>query len=309
MRNEPRLFGWSLALAGVAVTVSFGATLLSPPKTSETPGVEPKRHRRRFWWLFLAFVALMTLRRRRGPTRSHSETSPVHKQVPSAPDRTQQQRTRTQGVWTGPFKQVPSAPGKLRQQRTRTQGAWIGPLRIILTIVSFFLFVAAVTMAVIGFSGSLRSADSPRIAATWKAIGKDSNTAVATISVQLSGLRTTDILYVTVEPGTPLVRDNQGGFKGTLAGFLIYRSQTGADPDGKADLSFDVPLPTGWAVLQVVASVNIPRNCEGKAVPGSSGSSGPSNVPFETEAPHFACVLVFGPVSSAVPTPSTTRSG
>jgi Flp pilus assembly pilin Flp len=288
LRNEPQWFAISLALIVAAVSVSFIAALLTASAAS------------------------------RSGTRSNTHDSPApHRAQERALRNKQQDRLRVElstkrlriVLSTAPSRlpapsHVQDSPPAERAPERRAHNVRKGRWRVALAIFSFALFVAGTITALIGFSSSLRAADSPRIAAVWKTIGTK-NRPVATVSVQLSGLKTSDTLYVTAEPGTTLVRNQRGRLTGQLAGFLVYQSQTGADPDGKADVSFDVALPAGWASLQVVASVNTPRNCAGREVTNSFPAQGSSNVQFQPH-PDFACITLFGPVPSAVPKPSAS---
>jgi len=206
-------------------------------------------------------------------------------------------------------------PGIVRRKGYR----WRRKLPTPLAFVSLLTYLVAGCVLVTGLVSSVEASDSPRIEVTWKTIGASQSLA-ATISVQLTGLKTSDLLYVTVDPGAV-----QG--KPVQPTEHLYRSVTGADADGTADVTFDVPIPLGLAALQIVASVNESVDCEGKPTGQSQplASSAPSTSPSPSPSgslpppiagvkvsfkptPRYGCVALLVPVATAAPATSATPS-
>jgi hypothetical protein len=223
----------------------------------------------------------------------------------SAPERPENDKT------LGPFKATES--------RWRW---WAGFVKAGLTILSFVFFAFAAWTTADGLAVSVSRPDRPRIAGIWKQYGSgSSSTPVLTVSVKLSGMKAADTLYVRVLPGAAIAKQSNTGALGSVP---VYESQTGASVDGDADLSFDVPLPTKWTALQVVASLNEPRACDGKSLPTKAAESStnptttttvttpPSTKPYPqvpVKEPNFACMTLAAPVATAVPTPTTQKPG
>ncbi len=133
--------------------------------------------------------------------------------------------------------------------------------RITLSVLSVIAFgVAAYTLET-GLTHSIASSDQPRLSATWTiAAGQQ---PVLNVTLQLDQLQANDTVYVNAAP-----------LNGSLAD-PTYRSQSGADADGKSDQTFAIVLPAGATGLQVVASVGHPVACDGAslaAVPAASGT-------------------------------------
>ncbi len=149
----------------------------------------------------------------------------------------------------------------------KKEAAWkarrrAGIQKVWLTVLSFVLFGSAVVTTVSGLAESVTVTDRPRIAGTWKQYGSgDETISVLTVSIKLSGMRTANTLFVQVFPGAAI---REGETAGVVSDVPVYQSQPGAGVDGDADLTFDVPVPTGWAALQVVASLDRPVTCEGR---------------------------------------------
>lgn len=202
---------------------------------------------------------------------------------------------------------LPSTLGDGEQIRlARRERRRHGRRKFVVTIIAFMAFAASSAFMVNGLSRSLRNSDLPRVAGTWRTMGSG-ELDVLTVTVKMSGLKTSDILNVTVRPG----KASQSSL--ILAPFLVYQSRTGADPDGLADLTFDVPLPKGYAALQVVANLGeVPVTCAGKVVESNSQNKPPvatTKTPEPSSQPTiFSCLTLAAPAvstpSSSAPSPS-----
>jgi hypothetical protein len=180
------------------------------------------------------------------------------------------------------------------------------------TAISFFLFAAAALVTVIFLTQSLASSDRPRITSTWYQMGSQ---AILSVTVKLSEMKIGDTLNVSVRP----VNVSDTGEDWTV-GPVVYASQTGADAAGDGDLTFNVPLPTNYEGLRVVANLGTASvTCNGLQMltPASPSPtpipSSSTPVPVITSennqlTPIFSCVTEIAPVISPTPSPSPSSS-
>jgi hypothetical protein len=157
-------------------------------------------------------------------------------------------------------------------------GQWI---RLGLEAVAIVVFVATALVLVSGLTDSLTSGDQPRLSATWSF--PTGEQPILTVHMQLDDLKSAQTVYISVIP--------QGGSSDDA----VFRSQTGADVDGNADMTFDVTLPPGDPGLDVVASVGTPATCDGNRIPALIPATATSAAAMNTTV-------------SAAPTESSTRS-
>ena len=181
------------------------------------------------------------------------------------------------------------------------------------TTVSFILFSIAALITVYFLEQSLASSDRPRIASTWTQVGTQS---VLSVTVQISDMKVSDTLNVSVRA----VRITDAGDDLTV-GPVVYLSQTGADAAGDGNLAFNVPLPSGYDALRVVANLGIASvTCNGtQTLTPASPSPTPiassatpvpvTRMPDNTLTPIFSCVTTFAPgaAPAASPSPATTQ--
>jgi hypothetical protein len=125
--------------------------------------------------------------------------------------------------------------------------------RLVLTSLSLVAFAAAASILVKGLTQTIGTGDQPRLSANWTFPAGQQ--PVLTVHMQLDDLKARQTVYLDV---TSL---------GSKSAKTVYRSQTGADQDGIADETFDVPLPTGATGLQVVAAVDYATACNGARIP------------------------------------------
>jgi hypothetical protein len=180
-------------------------------------------------------------------------------------------------------------------------------LKFALILVSFIVFACAGVQTVLSLTDSLASSDRPRIAGSWNLIDGQ---PVLSLTVQISGMKITDNLNVSVRP----VRSS-GTATGPL-GPAVFTSQTGADAAGDGDLSVAVPLPPGYQELQVVANLGIASvTCDGHSqltpasptptpIPSGKTPVPVSSAPNNAQKPVFSCITIAAPAATPTPTPS-----
>lgn len=175
------------------------------------------------------------------------------------------------------------------------------------TTISFILFSLAALITVFYLEKSLASSDRPRITSAWTEIGRQ---PVLSVTVKISDMKVTDTLNVSVRAVTTSDSGDQ------LAGLVVYSSETGADSAGDGDLSFSVPLPSGYDGLRVVANLGTASvTCNGTQIlTPSSPSPSPiptsdtpvpvTRMPDNTIAPVFSCMTAFAPDIAPAQSPS-----
>ena len=180
-------------------------------------------------------------------------------------------------------------------------------LKFALILVSFIVFALAGVLTVLSLTDSLASSDRPRIAGSWNLIDGQ---PVLSLTVQISGMKITDNLNVSVRP----VRSS-GTATGPL-GPAVFTSQTGADAAGDGDLSVAVPLPPGYQELQVVANLGSASvTCDGQSqltpasptptpIPSGKTPVPVSSAPNNAQKPVFSCITIAAPAATPTPTPS-----
>jgi hypothetical protein len=185
-------------------------------------------------------------------------------------------------------------------------------LKFALILVSFIVFAWAGVQTVLSLTDSLASSDRPRIAGSWNLIDGQ---PVLSLTVQISGMKITDNLNVSVRP----VRSS-GTATGPL-GPAVFTSQTGADAAGDGDLSVAVPLPPGYQELQVVANLGIASvTCDGHSqltpasptptpIPSGKTPAPVSSAPNNAQKPVFSCITIAAPAAAPTPTPSPSPQG
>lgn len=175
-----------------------------------------------------------------------------------------------------------------------------------LVIMSFLAFGAASIVTVHALTDSLSSSDRPRITATWTTLGEE---PVLSVTVQISGMSTSDTLNVSVRPVQT---------RGNKLGPAILTSQTGADAAGDGDVTFAAPLPPQYNALQIVANLGIAAvTCDGKSLltpatptptPIPSGETPVPVSPAPNNKPVFSCVTISAPITVPTPSPTATKS-
>lgn len=185
-------------------------------------------------------------------------------------------------------------------------------LKFALILVSFIVFACAGVQTVLSLTDSLASSDRPRIAGSWNLIDGQ---PVLSLTVQISGMKITDNLNVSVRP----VRSS-GTATGPL-GPAVFTSQTGADAAGDGDLSVAVPLPPGYQELQVVANLGSASvTCDGHSqltpasptptpIPSGKTPVPVSSAPNNAQKPVFSCITIEAPAVTPTPTPSPSPQG
>lgn len=185
-------------------------------------------------------------------------------------------------------------------------------LKFVLIFVSFIVFACAAILTVLSLTDSLASSDRPRIAGSWNLIDGQ---PVLSLTVQISGMKITDNLNVSVRP----VRSS-GTATGPL-GPAVFTSQTGADAAGDGDLSVAVPLPPGYQELQVVANLGATSvTCDGHSqltpasptptpIPSGKTPVPVSSAPNNAQKPVFSCITIAAPEATPTPTPSPSPQG
>jgi hypothetical protein len=175
------------------------------------------------------------------------------------------------------------------------------------TTISFILFSLAALITVFYLEKSLASSDRPRITSSWTKIGAQ---PVLSVTVRISDMKVTDTLNVSVRAVTTSDSGDE------TAGLVVYSSQTGADSAGDGDLSFNVPLPSGYAGLRVVANLGTASvTCNGtqiltptspspSPIPTSNTPVPVTRMPDNTFAPVFSCMTAFAPDIAPAPSPS-----
>ncbi|MGN6793974.1 MAG: hypothetical protein ACTHJW_16425 [Streptosporangiaceae bacterium] len=196
--------------------------------------------------------------------------------------------------------------------RKRAGGLWQLVKRLFRTVIhpttiSFILFSLAALITVFYLEKSLASSDRPRITSTWTEIGRQ---PILSVTVKISDMKVSDTLNVSVRA----VTTSESGDE--LAGLVVYTSQTGSDSAGDGDLSFNVPLPSGYDGLRVVANLGsasvtcngtqilTPANPSPSAIPTSSTPVPVTTMPDNTIAPIFSCVTAFAPNVAPAASPS-----
>jgi hypothetical protein len=205
-----------------------------------------------------------------------------------------------------------AAPGPNRAQAARQKARPLVRFLVNPTTISFFLFSLAALITVFYLEKSLASSDRPRITSNWTQVGTQ---AVLSVTVKISEMKVADTLNVSARA----VKISDSG-DDLVVGPVVYSSQTGADSAGDGDLSFNVPLPSGYDALRVVAnlgSASVTCNGTQTLTPASPSpipiatSDTPvpvTRMPDNTLAPIFSCVTAFAPdiAPAASPSPLAT---
>ena len=201
-----------------------------------------------------------------------------------------------------------AAPGPNRALAARQRARPLVRFLVNPTTISFFLFSLAALITVFYLEKSLASSDRPRITSDWTQVGTQ---AVLSVTVKISEMKVTDTLNVSARA----VKISDSGDE-LVVGSVVYSSQTGADSEGDGDLSFTVPLPTGYDALRVVAnlgSASVTCNGTQTLTPASPSpipiatSDTPvpvTRMPDNTLAPIFSCVTTFAPDIAPAVSPS-----
>lgn len=219
-----------------------------------------------------------------------------------------------------------SAAHKTSSRRATAKAVVVGTQgskskRVRLISLAFVVFAVSAAVLIAGLLRSISTLDQPRLAGTWTFPAGQQ--PVLTVKMQLDNLQADQTVFINAAP-----------LNGSLA-TPLYRSQTGADLDGNADETFDIPLPIGATGLQVVASVAAPTACDGAALPVTSASAGtitpivsvyaqpaapspaavvkstvvlvPSQTPIATPVSnaHFSCIQVQAPIAALSSAPHT----
>jgi hypothetical protein len=201
-----------------------------------------------------------------------------------------------------------AAPGPNRAQAARQKARPLVRFLVNPTTISFFLFSLAALITVFYLEKSLANSDQPRITSNWTQVGTQ---AVLSVTVKISDMKVSDTLNVSARA----VKISDSG-DDLVVGAVVYTSQTGADSAGDGDLSFNVPLPSGYDALRVVANLGSASvTCNGtqtltpaspSPVPIATNSTPVpvTRMPDNTLAPIFSCLTSFAPVIAPAASPS-----
>ena len=181
----------------------------------------------------------------------------------------------------------------LAKWRKENHDGFVG--RTILVVAGFIAFTASATVMILGLTQSLIQIDQPQISFSWKDAKEDVR-PIAKVKVQLDGAQTKDTLIVNVHPGERLEGLSYAVDKGIVPNAVLYHASVGANLDGVAEMEFEVQVPENYGSLQIMASLNQPRNCTGEVLKIDDVVE-PTGDPSE----DFSCVVVRAPVDGAVP--------
>jgi hypothetical protein len=174
-------------------------------------------------------------------------------------------------------------------------------------VISVIAFGAAAVFVSWRYSDSVATPDRPVVNAKWT---QDNGRTILSGTLKASGLKVDDALTVTVwrmvgnaeRPPGPRATGTASpswldGSRYVWRAGIVYQQFVGADIDGNVNVTFEVPFPTGYDAMQVVASTDNKSDCPngGPAISGAAGFRGTT------------CLTLDAP-SRAAPTTSSTSS-
>jgi hypothetical protein len=182
-----------------------------------------------------------------------------------------------------------------------------------LLLVSLIVFALAATLVAWALSDSLATPDRPIVSAKWTSV---SGRWVLSGTATASGLSTTRQLTIVVfrlvdngNAAPPSAKPSSASTAPPEPWWtppvhyvypegLVYQQTVGADINGNATVTFEVPLPDGYDGLQVVATLGTSYDCLQRQ-PGATSAP---------QAPPFACLTLDAPHTLPSSTPSSTAS-
>jgi hypothetical protein len=184
-------------------------------------------------------------------------------------------------------------------------------------LASLIVFASAATLVAWALSDSLATPDRPILSAKWTSV---SGRWVLSGTAKASGLSTTRQLTIVVfrlvdngYSAPPSAKPSAMLSSASTAspapwwtppphyvyrGGLVYQQTVGADINGNATVTFEVPLPDGYDGMQVVATLETNYDCP---VPQPGATS--------VQTLKFACLTLDAPHALPSSTPSSTASG